>query len=149
MIDYTADLHQRCLSFLDEPAARLYLSRMESVTVAAGKLLFAEDDRADGLHWVVSGRVAVQKPTGFADRTQVVALLDPGAPVGENGLLPEGRHAATVTAVEGCRLVRLSREAFENLAVEQPAAAIALLKWVLGRTSLRLQKNAERLAHVL
>jgi hypothetical protein len=35
------------------------------------------------------------------------------------------------------------------LTVESPDIAIKLLKWLLAKVSLRLEKNSERLTHVL
>jgi CRP/FNR family transcriptional regulator, cyclic AMP receptor protein len=149
MIDYTADLHSRCFPFLDPRAAGLLFAEMEWVDLPAGARLYGRDEPADGLYLLTSGRLAVHHRSGFADRQQVVALLDPGAPVAEAGLLPDSRHGATVTAAEESRLALLPRAAYQRLAAVEPALAVALLQWLLGRTALRLRKNSERLAQVL
>jgi CRP-like cAMP-binding protein len=81
---------------------------------------------------------------------QVIALLDPGAPVGEKGLCgPRTSRGATLVAVKDTKLLVLSQEAFDMLVADSPALVIKLLKWLLNRVSLRLEKNSERLTHVL
>jgi len=98
---------------------------------------------------LVSGRMAVQKQTGFGDRMQVVALLDAGAPLGESGLLNAQSRGATLTAVVDSRLLSLSRQAFVEITNHTPALAVKVLTWLMGRLALRLKKSSERLAHVL
>jgi CRP-like cAMP-binding protein len=52
-------------------------------------------------------------------------------------------------AVKDSDLFSLSQESFARLVEEQPGLATKLLKWLLDRVSLRLEKNSERLVHVL
>ncbi len=80
---------------------------------------------------------------------QVIALLTNGAPVGEKGLLKSLSRGATLIAVKDSRLLSLSKESFNALIVESPDIAVKLLKWLLAKVSLRLEKNSERLTHVL
>ena len=149
MVEYSPRLHKECFSFLDREDTSALLSVMEMVELQAGSLLYAADDPADCLYIVVAGRVAVQKETGFGDRMQVVALFDPGAPLGESGLLTDKVRGATLTAVSDTRLLILSRQALSTLAIHNPALVVKILTWLLDRLALRLQKSSERLAHVL
>ncbi len=149
MIDYSPDVQQSCFPFLDEAAARTLCAELEPLALPAGEKLYAGGQAADALYFLLSGRLAVQHPTGFAERMQVVALLDTGAPVGEGGLLADDRHAATVTAATACRLAVLHRAAFFRLVAGEPVLAIDLLRWLLSRNVLRLRKSSERLAQVL
>jgi CRP-like cAMP-binding protein len=122
---------------------------MEALDLDAGAILFRSGQSAVHFYVLVAGRIAVQKHTGFAERMQVVALLDPGAPLGECGLLKGRQRGATLTAVQPCRLLSLSAQAYEVLAQTHSPLALKLLTWVVGRISLRLQKSSERLALVL
>jgi CRP-like cAMP-binding protein len=149
MADYSPELQRLCLPILDEQEARDMLKGMTSLSLASGSNLYVLDDPADCLYLLVAGRVAVRKLTGFADRMQVVALLEPGAPVGESGLLAGQTRGATLTAVTESQLLSLSRQSFNELSVADPALALKLLTWLMGRLSLRLKKSSERLAHVL
>jgi CRP/FNR family transcriptional regulator, cyclic AMP receptor protein len=149
MGEYCPETHSRCFPFLSRKEAETVLAAMEVLDLDAGAILFRSGQSADHFYVLVAGRIAVQKRTGFAERVQVVALLDPGAPLGESGLLADRRRGATLTAVQPCRLLSLSAQAYEVLAEEHSPLAVKLLTWVVGRMSLRLQKSSERLALVL
>lgn len=149
MVEYSDELQECCFGFLEKEEVKTLLAAMNSVSFTAGTRVCQKGDPADCLYFLRSGRVAVQNKTGFGERMQVVALLDPGAPVGERGLLGPRTRGATLTAVKDSELLVLPQDAFNMLVVEAPGLAIKLLKWLLNRVSLRLEKNSERLAHVL
>lgn len=149
MVEYSVELQERCLKFLDRSEAETMLMAMTTVTYPAGTKISQKGDPADCLYFILSGRVAVQNKTGFGERTQVVAMLDPGAPVGEKGLLEDRVRGAGLTAIKDSELLVLSQRSFDKLAIESPVLAIKLLKWLLNRVSLRLEKNSERLTQVL
>ncbi len=149
MVEYSVELQERCFNFLEKKEAEILLKAMRQVFYTAGTQVFKKGDPADCLYFIWNGQVAVQNKTGFGDRMQVVALLDPGAPVGEKGLLGRRVRGATLTAVKDSELLVLSHEAFDVLTNDDPLLVIKLLKWLLNRVSLRLEKNSERLAHVL
>ena len=99
--------------------------------------------------FVLRGKLAVQKYTDFAERMQVVGLLDSGSPVGEAGLLDGRQRSSMVIAVENTEVLQLTLDGFQNLREHYPDVAIKILMWLLDKVSLRLQKNSERLAKVL
>ena len=150
MVEYSAELHECCFNFLDKAETETLLAVMERVSYEAGDQIFQKGDPADCLYFLVSGRVAVQNKTGFGERTQVVALLDPGAPVGEKGLLG-GRQPWGYPY--GGERFRASCSCPGNRLISWLAIILVLqsklLKWLLNRVSLRLEKNSERLVHVL
>jgi NTE family protein len=149
MVEYSGELRNGCFPFLDEQEAEYLLNNMAFVSLKAGTTLYKMNDSADCLYVLVSGRIAVQKLTGFGDRMQVVALLDPGAPIGESGLVDNQSRGATLAAVTDSCLLSLARRAFADLSTTHPALAVKILKWLMGRLSLRLKKSSERLAQVL
>jgi CRP/FNR family cyclic AMP-dependent transcriptional regulator len=149
MVEYSVELQECCFNFLEKAEVQTLLAAMTSVSFAAGTQVCQKGDPADCLYFLRVGRVAVQNKTGFGERMQVVALLDPGAPVGERGLLGHRIRGATLTAVKDSELLALTQKGFDKLVDEAPALVIKLLKWLLNRVSLRLEKNSERLAHVL
>jgi CRP-like cAMP-binding protein len=149
MVAYSDEIQERCFAFLDKEEAGILLTSMQRVSFASGTVVFEKGDAADSVYFLYSGKVAVQMKTGFGEKMQVVALLDPGAPVGEKGLLGPRTRGATLVAVKDSELLVLSQEAFDLLVDESPALIIKLLKWLLARVSLRLEKNSERLTLVL
>jgi len=114
-----------------------------------GDILFLPGDKADGVYFVKSGRLGVQSETGFADKMQVVAFLDEGAPVGEGALAGETAREVKVAAVEKTTLYHLSTQAFGELEKTNSALAVQLLKRLLGIATVRLRANSKRLARVL
>jgi CRP/FNR family cyclic AMP-dependent transcriptional regulator len=119
------------------------------VAVRKGEALFRAGDTADGVFFLEKGRLAVLQRTGFDDRTQVVALLEPGASVGEGGATGLGQRTVTIIAIEDSQLYLLKRESLDALGEKQPQVLLTLLKRLLFISNLRLQKCSERLAHVL
>lgn len=149
MVEYSSQLHEECLPFLDKKEALALLGVMEIVEVKAGTSLFTFNDAADCMYVLISGRIAVQKQTGFGDRMQVVALLDSGAPLGESGLLATQSRGATLSVIVDSRLLLFSRQAFDEISINSPSLAVKFLTWLMGILALRLKKSSERLAHVL
>ncbi len=91
MVEYSAELQERCFTFLEKDEAKRLLVAMETCFLYRQEQQYSKKEIL--LTVFISfrtGQVAVQNKTGFGERMQVVALLDPGAPVGEKGLLGRG-----------------------------------------------------------
>jgi CRP-like cAMP-binding protein len=125
------------------------LPAMTQVIVKKGEVLFRAGDIADEVFFLEKGRLAVLKETGFNRRTQVVALLEAGASVGEGGALGNSTRSATIMAIDESLLFCLSRGTLAALSEKNPQILIRILKRLLYTTNLRLQKSSERLAHIL
>lgn len=149
MVEYQHNLHGFFKDFLPGEDVNRLFKVIEPVELKAGTVLFSHGRQADGLYFVVSGKLAVQKETGFGARKQVVALLEKGSPVGEGGLLDGVCHGTTVVAVNDSTLLHLTRSSFDQLCDERPEFGLLFFRWLLGRVVVRLQANTKRLAHVL
>jgi len=149
MQDFTPELHQLCFSFLNEEEARRIWSMLTWRTLDEAEVLFASGDEGDELYFLLNGKVAVQHSTGFGDRMQVVALLDPGAVIGESGLLDGRKRGATVVATKRSEIAALPAAEFTVLAESEPFLVHKIFTYLLNRVTLRLQKSSERLARVL
>src|SRR4051812_42198604 len=113
--------------------------RMTFVELAAGQVLYEKSAPGDAMYLVIEGRLQCDADSAAARATDI----GPGEPVGEMQLLLGGERSASVRAVTGARLARLSRAAFEEMA-EQSAALVVLLGELIRR---RLRE--EQLARVL
>lgn len=149
MVEYQSELHDFFKHILVGEDVVRFFQVVESVEIKKGETLFDVGQKADGMYFVVSGRLAVQKETGFGARKQVVALLDSGAPVGEAGLLEDALRGASVVAVEDTSLVYLSKKSFDDLCKEKSELGLIFFKWLLSRVTMRLKGSTERLAHIL
>ena len=149
MVKYQRELHGFFKDFLLNEDIDRFFQMIEPVEIKSSDVLFDSGQEADGMYFVVSGKMAVQKETGFGVRRQTVALLDDGAPVGEAGLLTGNFRGASVVAVVDSTLLYLSRASFDVLCEEHPSLCSNFFRWLLGRVSMRLKGSTERLAHIL
>ncbi len=136
-------------SFLTPREQELFFPLLEEKKVSANEILFRRGERAEKIYFVAAGKIAVKKETGFEGSSLVVGLLGPGAPVGERGLLSDGKRGATVVGAVDSLVYVFSSAQFERLKNDEPAIAIKVLEWLLRRAALRLELNSDRLAHVL
>lgn len=133
-----------------DPAEQEALRRLQLVReLGEGDVLFATGDPADSLALVTEGCFAVHKPIGIGERTQVVALLEPGTVIGEAALVAGRQRGSTVAAVAPSTVIVYDRGALAEIEKTMPQLYISLVKKVLTITSLRLRKSSDRLALVL
>ena len=137
------------LPFVNEEDHPLFVSLLSEKRISAGETLFDYDDSAEALYFLSNGRLSVHKFTGFLEKMQVVALLDPGAIVGEAALLQNYSRQTRVVAIEDCTLYGFKREDFATLREHSSELACRFLEHILSIVSLRLEKTSDRLARVL
>ena len=112
----------RVLMSPETPRLMQYLERME---VPAGHLLMRQDDPADDVYLVESGRVTAQMKLG--DGTAVRLLtMGAGSVVGQEELYLGTSRTASVTTETPSILYRLSAGALHRLESDEPQLAIAL-----------------------
>jgi CRP/FNR family cyclic AMP-dependent transcriptional regulator len=139
----------QAFSFLSTEERAVLSVAATPVIVKKGSVLFHAGDAAEAVFFIESGRLAVLKKTGFHEKTQVVALLEPGATVGEGGALGDSFRTATVVAIDESVLFCLNHGSLAALGEEDPPMLIRILKRLLYVSNVRLQKSSERLAHIL
>jgi NTE family protein len=111
----------------DEMRTRI-ASRASSVTIPAGGWLFRRGDPGDSLYVVLSGRLEILLE---GEEPQVARSLTRGAVLGELALLTGSKRSGSVCARRDSQLIRIAREDFAELLLEQPQFALELTK-VLG-----------------
>lgn len=141
--------HEDVFTFLNREERERLAAVVTEVIIGPGKFLFEVGDPAGEVFFLAQGRLSVQKKTGFHHKMQVVALLEPGAVVGEAGLLADHVHGVSVRAIEESHLFCLGRQEMEAMERTDSQLALRLLKHFLLISGLRLAKTGERLAHVL
>src|SRR3984957_2155519 len=90
-----------------------------TVSLAAGAMLFQAGDPCTGCYPVVEGllKVSLALPSG---RERILAILGPGALVGELSMIDGSPRSAAVTAIRDSRLGFVTTAAFEAFAQENP-----------------------------
>jgi len=113
--------------------------------LAAGELLYRQNDPAEGMHLVTAGRIAVRGRT-LADGLVALAEVGAGDVVGEFALIEPGRRSASAQALEATRGWFLPREQFERLLFAGDAAALGLARHVRKLAASRTRATIAALA---
>ncbi len=137
------------LDFLDADERSVLFSLCTEKELDAGDSLFDYHESAATIFFLKEGRLAVHKFTGFQEKMQIIALLDPGTVVGEAALLHSHVRKTRVAAIEKSSLYCLDRKEFFNWQKKSPAMASRLLEYLFSVVTLRLEKTSERLARIL
>jgi CRP-like cAMP-binding protein len=93
--------------------------KARAVQLAADEVLFLEGDPGDGCYRVEQGllKVSVISSTGGE---RILAILGPGAVVGELSIIDELPRSASVTAIRDSQLSFISRQQFAAVAKTHP-----------------------------
>lgn len=93
----------------------------DAIEVQPGEALFREGEPGDAMFAVVDGSVDVTL------QGQVVEQLGPGSILGELALIDSSPRAATATATEPSRVVRVDKKHFMFLVQEHPTFALQVM----------------------
>ncbi|MGH2536640.1 MAG: cyclic nucleotide-binding domain-containing protein, partial [Candidatus Promineifilaceae bacterium] len=132
----------------DEDLDRL-CDMMERVELAAGEVLFQQDEPGDRCFVIESGELEILQSAGGRRQVQL-ALRRQGEVIGEMALLEERPRSATVRARSPSVLLTLNRAQFNELLETSPSAARAMFQIVLQRlrSSQAALMQSERLAQL-
>jgi CRP-like cAMP-binding protein len=126
---------------LEDEAFKDLQAYMEERTYEAGSVIVRQGDPADEFFVVAEGRVHVEYEErgddGSPTEYTVIADLGPGDYFGEMALLADTPRSASVVVAERCRVLVLSRGAFEIYLEESGPAAAK----VRGEALTRLTEN--------
>jgi CRP-like cAMP-binding protein len=133
-------------SYSDEDLELLaYVATMRSF--AAGSVLLHEGTEGDGCFLIVTGAVSVMR----ASRAIPLALLGPGAIVGQLALLDRTPRSATVTATQETIALEVRADAFVNLVAAHTPIALRFQEQValagvrqLRAATRKVAENAAR-----
>jgi CRP-like cAMP-binding protein len=103
-----------------------------AVSLAADQMLFLAGDVGDGCYRVEEGllKVSVGTPGGGE---RILAILGPGAIVGELSMISGAPRSASVTALRDSKLCFVSQSSFEAYASENPDIYRHLMLLLAGR----------------
>ena len=107
------------LGKLPPPLQDELIEAASSIQLRAREWLFHEGDNADGLYFLVSGRLrVVVERDGDA---RIARLLGPGAAIGELAVLTGAPRSASIQAVRDSELLEIESERFLDLLTRDPA----------------------------
>ncbi len=144
--------HDRIVSvmrFLDPDEVCVVCPYFEVRTWRADTVLMRDGESGDFMGIILAGQVAVRKETAFPGKYTLVAVLDPGAMVGEIPVVEQGVRCATVVAMSDVEMLTLDSDGLERLLAERPDPGVKVLKRIIHVLSLRLRKAYDRLSSLL
>lgn len=103
----------------------------------------------DYMGFLIQGKLAVKRRTGYWGKHIIIAILDKGTLVGEGAFIDIGPRSTTVVAMEKCRMLILTARKMNDLILNRPMLAIKLMKHMLHIISLRLRKAGDRISELL
>ena len=104
---------------LDRDALRLLAFAAESHNLRAGDVLFRKGDRSDGGYVVTRGAITLD---AGGEGGAAAVKAEPGALIGRTALFVRIQRAATATAEEPSRVIRISPTLMRRVLEEFPGA---------------------------
>jgi CRP-like cAMP-binding protein len=131
----TAPTSVNLLSDLPDRLSAGLLEHGASKHLAADEVLFLAGDPGDGFYRLDEGllKVSIASATG-AER--ILAILGPGAIVGDLAIIDGLPRSASVSALRDCKLRFVSRKSFETFARKEPEIYHYLAKVLATRLRL-------------
>jgi CRP/FNR family transcriptional regulator, cyclic AMP receptor protein len=109
-----------------------YLPRKGLIEYRRNQIIFDQDQRSDGLHLVVQGRVRVSSPVDDGSLT-VIDIYTANEFFGESGLLGLISRGQTASALENTALMSWTTAEVEAQIERQPRLGMALVQIVVQR----------------
>ncbi|WP_173933715.1 cyclic nucleotide-binding domain-containing protein [Chelativorans sp. Marseille-P2723] len=103
---------------------RLIAFGAETISLSAGRKLYAEGAPADCAFVVASGEVALYRQAGGSRK--IFSVHGPGTILGELALIAETERLTSAVAQTDMKVIRLGRSPFHRILEEYPETAIML-----------------------
>lgn len=130
----SAQAGSHLLSGLPEAISAELFDKARPVRLAADEVLFLEGDPGDGCYRLDSGLLKVSVISSKGGE-RILAILGPGAVVGELAILDELPRSASVTAIRDSQLSFVSRRQFAAVARAHPE----IYRHITGLLAARLR----------
>jgi CRP/FNR family cyclic AMP-dependent transcriptional regulator len=111
---------------------------------AAGTRLFSYGEPGDKLYILVEGKVRISREVGGMGE-EALAVLGPGDVFGEMSLLDESPRSADAHAHEKCRLLVITKDAFDDLLFLHKDLAYEVLWSCVRMLASRLRETNDKL----
>jgi CRP-like cAMP-binding protein len=125
---------------IDDGALEFLIGRAGTVRVARGGYFFRENDQAESMFVLESGRVEVVR--GWRGRELIVQQLGAGDCFGEMALLDLFPRSGSVRALEDCSAIVIAAADLHGL-YEHDVVSFALIQMNLAREMSRRLRNTD------
>lgn len=114
-------------------------------TFDKGHVLFREGEIGEQLYLVLEGKVRISRQiSGMGE--EALAVMGPGEEFGEMALIDDSPRSADAVAHEACKLLIITREAFEDLLYIHKDLAYEILWNFIKILSGRLRQSNDKMA---
>ena len=120
------------MSRLPRELFRKLLAGERTLRLREGDTLFERGDAGDGCYWLRRGVLAVCVASATGEQ-RTLAILGPGAIVGELAMIDGLPRSASVQAIRECELTFVSRTAFTELLQRHPELYIDIVMTLAAR----------------
>jgi CRP/FNR family cyclic AMP-dependent transcriptional regulator len=108
------------------------LAGERTLKLREGETLFERGDAGDGCYWLRRGVLAVCVASATGEQ-RILAILGPGAIVGELAMIDGLPRSASVQAVRDCELTFVSRAAFTEMLRRHPELYVDIVTTLAAR----------------
>jgi CRP/FNR family cyclic AMP-dependent transcriptional regulator len=147
--DPQAEDIQKAFSFLSIEEVGVLCPYLEMREWEKDATVMKEGVVEDYMAFLIQGKLAVKRRTGYWGKHIIIAILDQGTLVGEGAFIDTGPRSTTVVAMEDCRVLILTAQKMNDLIMNKPMLAIKLMKHMIHIISVRLKKAGDRIAELL
>ena len=119
-------------SGLSEVELAFLTQRAVARKFSAGEMVFGEGEPCTGMYVVESGQIRIFKSSA-GGREQVLSIESVGGSVAELPVFDGGNYPASVSAIEDCTLLFISKQDFQALCLAHPRVALKVLRVVGAR----------------
>lgn len=117
---------------------------MQAYRIQKGAVIFDEGDPERSMGLIVDGRIDIAKADSHATRS-VIATLVPGNTFGEMSLIDAEPRSAQAVAATDVVMLKMTKDAFFELAAAKPSLAFQLLLKISIMISRRLRRTSGQL----
>ena len=130
------------------PEIKLLTHFMQVYRAAPAVEVIREGEAGDFMMLIIEGRIEVMKQDRW-NAPRLIAMLEPGATLGEMSMIDGEPRFASCTATEQALVAVLSRESLARVILEQPMLGAKVLMELSLMLSQRLRQTSLRLLSYL
>ena len=141
IVQLAPQLQYRGAKSVSEPLSASLFDGATSRHLKANETLFVAGEPGDGCYRLEQGLLKVVVTSGRGEE-RILAMLGPGAIVGELAILDREPRSASVFAVRDCELSFISRAEFEKRTIRHPE----IYQYLINVMAMRLRETDEAMA---
>jgi CRP/FNR family cyclic AMP-dependent transcriptional regulator len=127
----------KVLADFSEDQLALFVSLLEPVQMKPNRVIVKTNDNGDCMYLLLDGEVRVSNTV--EGRETILAKLETGDFFGEICLFDEGARSADVIANRDCTLLKITKQAFDDMIEQHPAIGALFLRSMFRVVASRLR----------